>query len=105
MTWWQILIAVLLYGVAGWVAAGRPVPLRVWLANWAYNIHVAASQAVNSALLFGDPDESLSGRIGKAALRGARWAQWLDRLAWHHFILSVEADEGAASAATRTVRV
>lgn len=75
-----------------------------WLKNYLYNLHVALSQVVNT-LVGGDPDESVSGRIGKAAAAGARWAIWLDRRCQGHFSRSVELDEGGNSAANRQERV
>ena len=75
-----------------------------WLLNYIYNVHVALSQLANT-LAGGDPDESVSGRIGKAAQAGAGWARALDRLAGRHFTKSIEPDEGGNSAARRQERV
>lgn len=78
--------------------------MKQTLFNYIYNIHVALSQMVNT-LAGGDPDESVSGRIGKAAQAGSAWAQWLDRQFGHHFTKSIEPDEGGNSAAGRQERV
>jgi hypothetical protein len=68
-----------------------------------YNLGVAASQLANVMLLAGDPDESLSGRIGKGLAANRWWARAF-RL-WpafaRHCMASVEAEEGGASAAKR----
>ncbi|TAD90977.1 MAG: hypothetical protein EAZ99_04090 [Alphaproteobacteria bacterium] len=63
------------WSVIGWIALGRRTTLRAFGKNYAYNVHVALSQALNAVLLWGDPDESLSGRIGKAAVAGDRCAR------------------------------
>lgn len=39
----------------------------IYLRNYAYNVFTALSNLLNTAILFGDPDESTSSRLGKAA--------------------------------------
>ena len=43
-----------------------------WPLQWVYNVLLAISQLA-SAILGGDPDESISGRTGKASLAGKLW--------------------------------
>lgn len=79
--------------------------MRCLVLNYLYNLHVALSQLVN-VILGGDPDESLSGRVGKSVAAGgwaasAPWPQWLLR----HWLASIETDEGGNSAARRTERL
>jgi hypothetical protein len=71
--------------------------------NYLYNLGVLASQAVNTIVLFGDPDESLSGRLGK------RWHRrqppaWLPPWFVRHCRASVEWDEGGDSTIRRNRR-
>lgn len=40
------------------------------------NLRIGASQALNT-ILGGDPDETLSARLGRAAQRGSKWGRWL----------------------------
>lgn len=75
------------------------------LVNYLYNLHVALSQLINT-LLGGDPDESLSGRIGKSIAAGGLAA----RVPWpavlrRHWLASIEPDEGGNSARGRQERV
>jgi hypothetical protein len=72
------------------------------LTAYAYNLFVTTSQLTN-ALTGGDPDESISGRIGKSIRRdglGARipWPSFAKR----HFLRSIEDDEGGNRAGKRT---
>lgn len=73
--------------------------------NYLYNLHVALSQLAN-VLIGGDPDESLSGRIGKSiAAEG-----WAARVPWpamvrRHWLASIEPDEGGNNALRRRERV
>lgn len=76
-----------------------------WALNYLYNVHVALSQLANT-LLGGDPDESISGRIGKSIQAGG----WAAQVPWPsfartHFLASIETDEGGNSALRRTDRV
>jgi hypothetical protein len=73
--------------------------------NYLYNVMVALSQLVNTVLLFGDPDESISGRIGKSIVAGG----WAAHVPWPefmraHWLASVETEEGGNSAASRSER-
>lgn len=73
--------------------------------NYIYNLHVALSQLANT-LLGGDPDESLSGRIGKSIEAGG----WAARVPWpamvrRHWLASIEPDEGGNNALRRRERV
>lgn len=75
------------------------------LLNYLYNLHVALSQLAN-VLIGGDPDESLSGRIGKSILADG----WAARVPWpavlrRHWLAAVELDEGGNSARGRRERV
>jgi hypothetical protein len=62
-----------------------------------FSVLIALDQLLN-ALLYGDPDETLSSRAGKAMLRGDRWGcvfcrvlDWIDR---DHCRKSMIPDEG-----------
>ena len=73
--------------------------------NYLYNLMLAASQFCNT-LAGGDPDESISSRLGKNIARKG----WASRVQWPrwlrvHFVRSVERDEGKDSAARRKTRV
>ena len=77
----------------------------IWLQNYLYNVMVAVSQLANVVLFAGDPDESISGRIGKSLLAGG----WASQVPWPefmrtHWLASVELDEGGDSAASRRER-
>jgi hypothetical protein len=73
--------------------------------NYLYNVMVATSQLC-SALSGGDPDESISGRLGKSIARNGVAA----RIPWpgfmrRHFLASIERDEGGDNAFDRRSRV
>lgn len=72
------------------------------LKAYGYNLMVAGSQLAN-ALSGGDPDESISGRIGKSIVRGGLGGRipW-PKFARDHFVASIEADEGRNSAGKRS---
>ncbi|MCY1705249.1 hypothetical protein [Pannonibacter sp. SL95] len=75
------------------------------LLNYLYNLHVALSQLVN-VLIGGDPDESVSGRIGKSLVAGG----WAARVPWpailrRHWLAAIETDEGGNSARGRRERI
>lgn len=65
--------------------------------RYALNVLVSLDQLINT-LLWGDPDETISSRAGKAALRGKRWGcvlcKLLDKLESGHCNKSIEPDEG-----------
>jgi hypothetical protein len=101
--------------VALWLAFGfaRDRSGR-WLVAVAYNLFCAASQALN-VILYGDPDESISGRLGKAQ-RGDFGRAWavamtaprvlIDCLnwpvgGWGHCRRAIEDDEGRDGAFRR----
>ena len=71
------------------------------MAHYFRNVLVGLDQLAN-ALLAGDPDETISGRMGKAILRGDCWicrplCWMLDRLDPRpdgHCLRAIEADEG-----------
>lgn len=72
-----------------------------WLAQYTRNVWVAIDQFAN-ALLFGDEDETLSSRAGKAARNGRPWpARVIDAAVFvicgqrNHCELCIEDDEGA----------
>lgn len=78
--------------------------MRVFL-NYLYNLANALSQFINAAVFLGDPDESLSGVIGKSIERGG----WASRVPWprwlrNHFTSSIEDDRGDNSAFRRQYR-
>lgn len=78
--------------------------MREHVLNYLYNLATALSQLLNT-LIGGDPDESLSGRIGKSLMKGG----WAARVPWpgflrDHWIGSVEPDEGKNSTWHRTER-
>lgn len=77
----------------------------IYIYNWLYNVMVALSQLVNVVFLFGDPDESVSGRIGKSYIAGG----WARRVPWprfmlNHWLASVEPDEGSNNTFDRISR-
>jgi len=71
----------------------------IFLRNYAYNALCLASQAANTLLLGGDPDESLSSRAGKS-IRDGGWVSDVPLPEWlrAHFLWSIEDDRGDASA-------
>ena len=76
-----------------------------YIFNYLYNVMVALSQLLNVIFLFGDPDESISGRIGKSYKAGG----WAAKVPWpafmlNHWVASVETDEGGNSVTKRTSR-
>jgi hypothetical protein len=78
----------------------------IWLQNYLYNVMVATSQFLNVVFFGGDPDESISGRIGKSILSGG----WASNVPWpnfmyFHWIGSIECDEGGNSVADRRERL
>lgn len=76
-----------------------------WLKNYLYNALCWLSQGANALLLGGDPDESLSSRIGKSIRAGGTWSMVpLPSLLKSHFLWSIEDDRGTNSAAKRASR-
>ncbi len=76
-----------------------------YIFNYLYNILTLLSQAINTVIFLGDPDESLSGRIGKSYKAGG----WAFKVPWpafmlKHWLASIEPDEGDNSALRRTTR-
>lgn len=77
-----------------------------FLKNYLYNIGVSLSQFANVILLAGDPDETISSRIGKSIAAGGIMSkvalpQWFA----DHCIRSMEKWEGKNSAWLRRERV
>ena len=77
-----------------------------WLQNYLYNVMVAVSQLANVVLFAGDPDGSISGRIGKSLLAGG----WASQVPWpkfmyDHWIASIERDRGDNNAWSRKDRL
>lgn len=75
------------------------------LLNYFYNVATVLSQAINTIVFLGDPDESLSSRIGKSVEAGG----WASRVPWpgfvrRHLIRSIERDRGDDGALTRDER-
>jgi len=73
--------------------------------NYVYNIGTWLSQGVNAIVLLGDPDESVSSRIGKN-IRARGWAY---RVPWppairRHWLRAIEYDRGSDGALTRERR-
>lgn len=73
--------------------------------NYLYNIATWLSQGINTVVFFGDPDESLSSRIGKSIVNKG----WAASIPWpffvyNHFIRSVEDDRGMYGTFTRKTR-
>lgn len=50
--------------------------MRFNMKQYLRNLRIALSQLLNAVLL-GDPDETLSARLGRAAMRGSKWGRWL----------------------------
>lgn len=77
------------------------------LRRWSYNVLLAIDQLGN-ALTSGDPDETISSRLGKWKLRRLQAGEWppswyhpgywlergLDRIDPNHVLDAVEVDEG-----------
>lgn len=68
------------------------------LRRWVLNVLIALDDLL-SAILLGDPQETISSRLGKAMLKGARWAcllcRLLDRIQPDHCLHSIERDRGS----------
>ena len=67
--------------------------------RYLYNVLLGLDQFL-SVLTGGDPDETVSSRVGKAAAAGSRWGKALERcldglFGAGHCRSSVEPDEGA----------
>jgi hypothetical protein len=75
------------------------------LKNYAYNLFLNASQTMNT-ITGGDPDESISSRIGKSIKRGGLASRIpMPGFARRHFEASVELDEGGNRAGKRETRI
>ena len=79
--------------------------MGVSVKKWFYNILIGADQFAN-ALALGDPDETISGRVGRQKLEGRlnwftrpldRFLCWLDT---EHCVEAIEPDEGDDDAFT-----
>lgn len=73
------------------------------LGRYILNVLIAIDQLGN-ALLLGDPDHTISGRLGRSSRAGCKWCRWfclllskLDPRDGDHCINSIEADRGEAS--------
>lgn len=68
--------------------------------KYIYNILIGINQLFN-AILLGDPDETLSSRIGKEAKRGNKFALFLSKILdffdENHCEEAIEEDEGKDS--------
>lgn len=67
-----------------------------WLGAYLWNLLIAVDQLLNT-LAFGDPDETLSSRLGKASGRCALCraiCRLLNRIDARHCEKSIELDEG-----------
>jgi hypothetical protein len=66
--------------------------------KYLWNLLVSFDQFINTFLL-GDPDETISSRAAKAALKGKRWGcvlcRLLDYVQKDHCLKSLEVDEGS----------
>lgn len=76
----------------------------IWLARWFWNVLIALDQLAN-ALIGGDPDETISSRLGKCSRAGCRACRIACRLLslfdprpGDHCIASLEDDEGKDAA-------
>lgn len=74
------------------------------LSRWFWNVLIAIDQLGN-ALIGGDPDETISSRLGKCSRAGCRACRlvcralsWLDPRPGDHCIASIETDEGKDAA-------
>lgn len=68
------------------------------IARWLWNLFIAIDQFFN-ALLLGDPDETISSRMGKHMRNGhcrlcLKICKWLHKLDPEHCQKSIENDEG-----------
>lgn len=66
--------------------------------RYVLNILISLDQLANVLFFFGDPDETISSRAGKAARKGALWGcllcRLLDKLEKDHCNSSIEPDRG-----------
>lgn len=80
-----------LVAIAGFVITTVTTP------KVAHNVAVGLDQSANAAL-HGDPDETISGRAGKARRQGVKWGcilcGILDRIDKNHCASSIEDDRG-----------
>lgn len=60
--------------------------------RYLWNLFIAWDQGINT-LLAGDPDETISSRVGRASLDGKRWARILERIIDRLFMLLGEAPD------------
>lgn len=82
--------------MSNWYQGPDPILFR-----FALNVGTSLSQ-LGRAILLGDPDETISGATGKAALQGKWWFKqvqepFINALFWfdpNHCFNSIEADEG-----------
>lgn len=60
--------------------------------RYLWNLFIAWDQSINT-LLGGDPDETISSRVGRASIAGKRWARLAESMIDHLFMLLGEAPE------------
>lgn len=89
-----IFLAVTVFALIGIKTMFKP---HTGVSRYALNVLIAIDQLVN-AILFGDPDETLSSRIGKNAEKGHKFSIFMSKvLDWFekdHCKKSMEYDEG-----------
>ena len=72
--------------------------IKYYMCQYFWNLLIALDQLANT-ILFGDPDETMSSRMGKYVRRGRGWfpchlckiLNWFEK---DHCIRSIEADRG-----------
>lgn len=72
-------------------------PRKTFIRRYCLNLLLSVDQFVN-AVLFGDPDETLSSRIGKGSLKGNRFCIFMAKILGffdkNHAVKNIEKDEG-----------
>lgn len=90
-----VFLAILAVLFAGWLV----FPRHTFMSRYCLNILVNLDQTVNT-IFFGDPDETISSRVGKGAEKGIRFyvyfAKFLDWFDKGHAKREIEADEGSS---------
>ena len=90
-----VLLIVLAVLFAGWLF----FPRHTFVSSYCLNILVNIDQTVNT-IFCGDPDETISSRVGKGAEKGIKFyvyfAKFLDWFDEGHAKREIEADEGSS---------
>lgn len=73
-------------------------PRKTFISRYCLNLLLSVDQLANTILL-GDPDETLSSRIGKGSLKGSRFCIFMAKILGffdkNHAVKNIEKDEGS----------